>query len=75
MGDVVRIKCRVCGARVSGVRTEFGSLIVPGRKGCPRCGAAKWAEVACDAEEGAKAGDEGTTESTTETEADSSAEE
>ena len=30
---------------MSGVRTEFGSLVVPGRDECARCGAAEWTEV------------------------------
>ena len=45
MSDVVQVACRSCGARMSGVRTELGSLVVPGRRKCPRCGATEFVEA------------------------------
>ena len=46
MSDVLQVKCRSCGARTSGIRTEFGSLVVPGQEKCPRCGSTEFVEVA-----------------------------
>ena len=45
MSDIVPVECRSCGARASGVRTEFGSLVVPGREECPRCGSSDLVEA------------------------------
>ena len=62
VSDIVPVKCLSCGARVSGVRTEFGSLVVPGHEGCPRCGSGDLSEVTDDAE---SEGDPGTETRTT----------
>ena len=73
----MQLECPVCGARVSGVRTEFGSLVVPGRDECSRCGAVEWAEVTRDDDGGAatqtetEAGNESRAEATTEADAES----
>ena len=56
MSDVLQVACRACGARTSGVRTEFGTLVVPGRDGCPRCGATEWTEVTDGTESSPEAG-------------------
>ena len=55
MSDIIAVECRSCGARASGVRTEFGSLVVPGREGCPRCGSADLAEVTSGGEAASEA--------------------
>ena len=46
MSDILQVECRSCGARTSGIRTEFGSLVVPGQEKCPRCGSTEFIEAA-----------------------------
>ena len=71
MSDILQVECRSCGARTSGIRTEFGSLVVPGREKCPRCGSTEFveaadAEAADDAEAAAETDSESALERTVE---------